>query len=347
MAITVKNFAAQVEIKDPQTSGRLTIYPVFAAKQTGQPGPPGEEPRDHRPLHYLLLEEALDQGSFEIGEVSTSGEVNTVIINNMTGAPVLILDGEEILGAKQNRMVNATILVATGKKTAVPVSCVEQGRWDYSTDKFGKSDAFGYSTLRRQKAEQVRCSLETNTGFNTDQSAIWEEIDRSSKNLGTESPTGAMHETYSRREGELRELVDSFEYIPGQVGVVVYINNRFSCLDLFDKSKTLEKLWTRLLKSYALEALNTRGRSLKKPRPEPEELKKAIEESEYLTYPSVSMGQDLRLSGPGITGAGLIVEEELIHLSIFPATDKEKQSRSNIRTPRQRRRGMKSDDVIY
>lgn len=86
--------------------------------------------------------------------------------------------------------------------------------------------------------------------------------------------------------------------------------------------------------------------TFKKPRPEPEELKEAIEKSEYLTYPSVSMGQDLRLSGPGITGAGLIVEEERIHLSIFPATDNEKQSRSNIRTPRQRRRGMGSDDIV-
>jgi len=65
----------------------------------------------------------------------------------------------------------------------------------------------------------------------------------------------------------------------------------------------LEKLWTRLLKSYALEALNTRGRSFQKPCPEPKELKKAIGASEYLTYPSVIMGRDLRLTGPGIIGA--------------------------------------------
>ena len=343
MAQTLNNLAERLTIGDPLVSGRLTIYPLFfsSGKEVDK-----EDAPDQKEIHYLLLEEALDKGAFEVGEVSESGSVNTIVVTNQTGEPVLILDGEELLGAKQNRMVNATIMVATGK-TAIPVSCVEEGRWSYKDDKFSKSEAFGYSSLRRQKAEQVRCSLETDTGFNADQGAIWEEIAFSSKNLGIESPTGAMHETFSSREGELRELVDSFEYTPGQVGVAVYINNRFSCLDLFDKSKTLEKLWTRLLKSYALEALNTRGRFLKKPRPEPEELKKAIEKSEYLTYPSVSMGQDLRLSGPGITGAGLIVEEELIHLSIFPATDNEKQSRSNIRTPQQRRRGMRSDDIIF
>jgi len=52
------------------------------------------------------------------------------------------------------------------------------------------------------------------------------------------------------------------------------------------------------------------------------------------------MGQDLRLTGSGIIGAGLIVEEELIHLSIFPATEKGRRNRSNIGTPQQRRRSM-------
>jgi len=338
MAITVKNFAAQVEIKDPQTSGRLTIYPVFAARQTGQPGPPGEEPRDHQPLHYLLLEEALDQGSFEIGEVSTSGEVNTVIINNMTGSPVLILDGEEILGAKQNRMVNATILVATGKKTAVPVSCVEQGRWDYSTDKFGKSDAFGYSTLRRQKAEQVSFSLRSEQGFAADQGAIWEEIGRTHERMGTHSPTGALHETYRHHEEELEKMVSAFEPLPEQLGLAAYINNRFICLDLFDQPGTLEKLWPRLLKSYAVEALNTRSPQASSPRPQPAAVIEAVDTSEALTYPSVGLGQDLRLNGRGIVGAGLIVEEQIVHLSVFGAEQNNRQG--DIGSPYRRRRNL-------
>jgi len=336
MAKTLNNLSGRLKVGEPQVSGRLTIYPLFFS---GSENAGEEKDPEQKEVRYLLLEEALDKGTFEVGEISESGSVNTIVVTNQTGEPVLILDGEELLGAKQNRMVNATIMVAAGK-TIIPVSCVEQGRWRYEDVKFSKSEAFGYSSLRRQKAEQVSCSLETGTEFKADQSAIWEEIERSSNNLGTESPTGAMHETYSSRKDELRDLADSFEYLPGQVGIVVYINNRFSCLDLFDKSKTLEKLWTRLLKSYALESLNTRGRFLKNPRPEPAELKKAIETSEYLTYPSVSMGQDLRLTGPGIIGAGLVVDEELVHLSIFPATEKERHSRSNIQTPQRRRRNI-------
>ena len=238
MAQTLNNLADRLTIGDPLVSSRLTIYPLFFSG--GKQGREEETP-DQKEIHYLLLEEALDKGTFEVGEVSESGSVNTIAVNNQTGEPVLILDGEELLGAKQNRMVNATIMVASGK-TTIPVSCVEQGRWHYEDVKFSKSDAFGYSSLRRQKAEQVSCSLKTDAGFNADQSAIWEEIEFSSRNLGTESPTGAMHETYNSREDEVRNLVDSFESLPGQVGIAVYINNRFSCLDLFDKSRTVEKL---------------------------------------------------------------------------------------------------------
>ena len=163
MALTIGNFAGQVRTGEPQTSGRLIIYPLFSAMvKTGvdQQLLFDQKLETHEPLTYLLLEDALDLGSFKIDEISESGSVNTVIITNMTGMPVLILDGEEIIGAKQNRMVNATILVAADKATEIPVSCVERGRWRHDTDKFGKSDAFGYSTLRRQKAAQVQFSLQ-------------------------------------------------------------------------------------------------------------------------------------------------------------------------------------------
>ena len=164
MAVSVKNFSSQVRVGDPQTSGSLTIYPLYPAAAA--------EDTAVKPEPYLLLAEVLGQSGFTIGEVSESGSVNTVLITNMTGQPVLILDGEEISGAKQNRMVNATILVASGVETAVPVSCVEQGRWRYDSDTFERSETIGYSTLRRQKAEQVQFSLRRDQSFAADQGAI-------------------------------------------------------------------------------------------------------------------------------------------------------------------------------
>lgn len=134
-------------------------------------------------------------------------------------------------------------------------------------------------------------------------------------------------------------MVKSFEHQPGQIGLAVYINNRFACLDLFAGSTTLAKLWPRLLKSYALEALTTRGRAPKEPKPTPAALISTIDQSEYVTYPSVSLGLDLRLNGPGIVGAGLLVDEKIVHLSVFPR-EENGTATGDINTPRRRRRNI-------
>ena len=120
MAQTLNNLADRLSIGDPLVSGSLTIYPLFfsGGKKVNK-----EDAPDQKETHYLLLEEALDKGTFEVGEASESGMVNTIIVTNQTGEPVLILDGEELLGAKQNRMVNATIMVATGKNNRF--SCLD------------------------------------------------------------------------------------------------------------------------------------------------------------------------------------------------------------------------------
>jgi hypothetical protein len=63
---------------------------------------------------YLLLETALEKGLVEIRELGPEGSVPELRLLNRAGRPVLIVEGEELVGAKQNRVVNVTILVAAG-----------------------------------------------------------------------------------------------------------------------------------------------------------------------------------------------------------------------------------------
>ncbi|HTM20218.1 MAG TPA: DUF6569 family protein, partial [Kofleriaceae bacterium] len=56
----------------------------------------------------LLLGEALARGLAEVTEVGERGRVDRVQVINRGGVPLLLLDGEEILGAKQNRVFNAS-----------------------------------------------------------------------------------------------------------------------------------------------------------------------------------------------------------------------------------------------
>ena len=327
MDFSLSNFMEKITFQEPRTKENLVIFPLMVNN--------GEE---ELPA-YLLLDEAFEMGVLEIKEVSPEGSVNTVVILNNADEPVLILDGEEILGAKQNRMVNATILIAAKEKVEVPVSCVERGRWHYSSPVFNRAGVFGYSTLRRQKAQQVSESLQFSREFAADQGAIWEEIDRKQARMGISSSTDALHEVYESYEEKLENFISGLKPLPGQSGVAVFINNRFVCLDLFARPETLSKLWSKLLKSYAMEAIEA-GEEKKSPRKA--DLKKvlgAIKASECSTYSSVGLGSDLRLRGPGVTGAGLIFKEKLLHLCVFGSSGEKRRS-SRMEAPSRRRRNL-------
>ena len=66
--------------------------------------------------------------------VSSRGaaSVRALVIENPTDLPLLVYEGEEVLGAQQNRTFDDSVLVASGEKLRVDVSCVEAGRWDGS-----------------------------------------------------------------------------------------------------------------------------------------------------------------------------------------------------------------------
>src|SRR5215213_1159080 len=75
---------------------------------------------------YVTLEEALALG-FRVTEVDAAGSVPELLAVNPLDADVLLYEGEELLGAKQNRILNVTVLAASRSETRIPVSCVEEG----------------------------------------------------------------------------------------------------------------------------------------------------------------------------------------------------------------------------
>jgi len=175
------------------------------------------------------------------------------------------MDGEILTGAKQNRVVNASILVGARAELKIPVSCVEQGRWRYVAEKFTESRRFSYARLRAQKSAQVAQSLHAFRAFSADQGAIWDEVERKQREMGAESPTGAVNGVYESHEEKLKKYCAAFLPLEGQVGAAVFINGRFVCLDAFDSPASLRRLYPKMIESYALDALEQAGRDKKEP----------------------------------------------------------------------------------
>src|SRR3954468_12885909 len=124
----------EVRVGDPIRHEALTAFPLFST--------PDEA------VEYLLADEAIAAGSVTVEEVSEGGSVPNLLVTNAGDTRVLFLEGEELRGAKQNRVLNTSVLVAAHSKTRIPVSCVEQGRWRYRSRHFVSGDSHSSPKLR-------------------------------------------------------------------------------------------------------------------------------------------------------------------------------------------------------
>ena len=144
-------------------------------------------PRRDPVAAYITLDEALPRG-LRITETSDSGSVPELFVENPTDSAVLLYDGEELVGAKQNRILNVSVLVGAGAKLPIPVSCVEQGRWSRRSDAFGSAKHISHSHLRRRKAETLAAQP---LARGLAQGDVWDEVREKQTRMGVRSRDGS------------------------------------------------------------------------------------------------------------------------------------------------------------
>jgi hypothetical protein len=231
----------EVRIGDPVRHETLTVYPLFT------------DPYSR--VDYQLSDEAIAAGAVTVAEVSEGGSVPNLLVENQSDTQVLFLEGEELRGAKQNRVLNTSVLIAAKSKTTIPVSCVEQGRWRFRTRFFASGGSHSSSKLRHILKKTVTHSTLEGLGHASDQGEIWKEVGRQSASLGSHSPTGAMADTYEAYRARLDEFRDRLKYVEGASGLVVAVGGKMVSVDLFDKPTTCRKVWDRLLTGVVMDAL--------------------------------------------------------------------------------------------
>jgi hypothetical protein len=270
---------------------------------------------------YLTLDEALSDNLIDVVEKDEGGSVPELKVVNRSGRMVLILDGEELVGAKQNRIVNTTILIAGNTTTVIPVSCVEQGRWSYKSAKFSSEKRMMASKLRAHKAAQVKQSLKHTGRFRSDQSAIWKSVEKMAMLRDAVSPSMAMSEIYRKEAPSLKEYVKHFALTDSQVGAVFMLNGKVAGMDCFGRPETFSKVFEKLVESYALDAIDSSGRNMDKSKKGTKsEAGKFVETSagcRVEIHQSVGLGTDCRLDADHSTGFALAHGKKVLHMSLF------------------------------
>ena len=240
---------------------------------------------------------------------------------NAGDLPVLLLDGEELAGAKQNRVVNTTILLKEHSKTVIPVSCVEQGRWHYASREFQDSGNVMAANLRARKGRAVSENLASNGRRASDQGDVWDGVAEMACCFQVASDTGAMRDVYAHVEHDLASLLHAFTPMPGQRGMAAFIGGRIAGVEYLSHPRAFAKVFEKLLRSYALDALR-----LRKPGAaviDPEQARTflaTIAASTVKSYDALGYGREHRITGAEAHGSALTVDDALIHLSLLGTT---------------------------
>ena len=264
---------------------------------------------------YRLLAAAIALGEVTVQEAAQAA-VPALRLTNTGDLPVLILGGEEVVGGRQHRVVNTSLLAPARSVFDLPVSCVEQGRWSQTTVTFGVGET-AYPLLRGKMLEQVSSGYAQLRSPATDQAAIWAEVAARQQSVGARSATGAMRDAYAAREDDLARAEERLHYPDdGPVGVLALIGGHAACADIFDQPETLRGCWPRLVRSYALEALGAATTA----RPSLDSALRLLQRARAAprhVYASPALGHDVRLAGNGMQGAALVCAGVVVHTSLI------------------------------
>ncbi len=229
------SFYSQLSVGKAVVHGNLAFYPVYL------PGG-GEKLGD-----VLTMAEAVASGKFKIAELEEGASVNTLEVRNDTDKYVVLLAGEMIRGAKQDRIISFDIVVPPRGKVGVDAFCVEAGRWTEVSKHF------------KYEKEIAPASVRSAAQGKRDQNQVWAEVSEVNAGFGTVSGTDALTASYDdpafradvqKYEKALKDVAKDKEI----VGVIVVAEGEVKAGDVFANHDLFAAVWPRLLTSYAMDA---------------------------------------------------------------------------------------------
>jgi hypothetical protein len=314
----------RLTIGEPDVSGALAVFPIFG-------GPPRFE--------YAGFAAGLRAG-VTLKEIPGRASVRRLIIENPIALPVLLFEGEEALGAQQNRVFDFSVLVDARTTLEVPVSCVERGRWDGSRhdESMAAAPHAAFVEMRRERSELYA----TGAPEAAIQSAVWDSVGSVAEQHHVASATGAIDDVFADQKHDVDDLIRPLERRDGQLGMLVAIGGEFVVLDYVSRPAVFAELHGPLARGYALDAL-VRDTGEPPSREEAEMFLGDVLSNTVIEREKLGLGEQVQCVGMRTGGAGTVCGGELIAASVFadrppgPQVPTEARPVPQVRPPSRRR----------
>jgi len=300
----VHAWLAGLRLGSAQTMGSLTVTPLLhpSADRRGD----------------LLSHDALSAGVLDVLE-KDGGVVQELLARNKGDRPIVIVEGETLIGARQNRVIAHTVVVGPGTDVVVPVGCVEQGRWRFTSERFESGAAPTDWKLRRGIKTSVLRTRSSTGRTALDQQALWSHVAQEMDDAAVASETSDYHELIQRRNAAAEDMTSHLRTVDGQVGILVLADGQLVVLELAGSEETWRHLAGRALASLvpaasdpALRRKRGGGR-----RQSPDEWLASISAARVVVRPATGLGADVEIVTASTVGSGVWLEGRPAHLSVF------------------------------
>jgi hypothetical protein len=211
-------------------------------------------------------------------QTSSNASVNQLVLINRSKRPLLLLAGELVSGGKQDRIIGKDRIVPVGAPPLpLDVFCVEHGRWTGSSSQFIASKTIVHPSVREkaavdQEQTKVWSAVAGGTTAAPPPAAVGApramiSMNELSTAVRTEAPTQSYDKIYKSQRigGSIDSFVEEVQKrfaratsgLKGErvVGVVVAYGGEVAWSDIFASGELFDHYWSKLLRSYAVEAL--------------------------------------------------------------------------------------------
>jgi hypothetical protein len=289
-------------------------------------------------FEYISGPSAIKNNLIEVTEISEAESVNNLFVFNRSDKYIFFMDSDILVGAKQNRVLNTSVFLAPNSKTNLPVSCVQQGRWDPFYSGFKEADYIAPQKLRADKAKSVGLNMRVFGESKADQGKVWDNVDNYVTTLFCISPSKDLNEVYDQKKFDVDSFIKSFKLEADANGLAVFVDQKLLSTDIFNRTDIYSEYFTKILRSAAIEVSHLEDKDNKLTEAEASyktlTLFDSLESINCTLHKGVALGEEKRFDTEELTGFELKYKNHSIHLT---ALNIEKGKEGNLDNYRRNR----------